>query len=313
MKSCPMFKVMCLIMFAFLLSHCASEQGVVKKPPAEMPSVVRLPAIEKISLVEGGNYSRVLVEGSDPMALPFYKLLRDPLRIAIDIPDVDLKQVKSPLKVDNGTISDISATQYEGKGRIEIGLVQMTNYNIGREDRVLTIDVEKVTPVVEVKESPKEEAPVQVAEVILEPVKKEEATALPPPPPPAKKAKEVTDIRWEDKKDSVVFNILADGVVENYNTLQLDGPPRLVLDLWSVGSRYPQRSVALKSPFVQKMRLGRYPDKLRVVFDSAKPELPAYQVSRIELSEVGSPTGQEGRVRSGCWGRLNKTKHLPGC
>ncbi|MEI9478802.1 MAG: type IV pilus secretin PilQ [Deltaproteobacteria bacterium] len=283
MKSYPMVKMVFLIFLALFLSHCATQSSVVQSPPAETAAPAgKLSVIEKISLVEGGNYSRILVEGSEPIALPFYKLLTDPLRISIDIPNIDLKQVKAPIRVENGTIGDVSATQYNGKGRIEIGLVQMANYNISREDRVLTIDIEKVRPVAEVKEVPKEEGPVKVTEIPPEAPKKEEAPAPPPAAPPLKKAKEVVTFQWEDKKEFVVFNIVADGTIENYNAFKLDAPSRLVLDLWAVGTRYPQKSVTIKNPFIQKMRIGRYPDKLRVVFDSSKSEIPPYQINRID-------------------------------
>ena len=290
MKSYPMVTMVFLIVLALVLGNCAPQRSAVQSPAAEAPAPTgKISVIEKISLTEGANFSRILVEGSEPIALPFYKLLTDPLRIAIDIPNIDLKQVKTPIKVENGTIGDVSATQANGKGRIEIGLVQMANYNISREDRILIIDIEKVRPVAEAKEVPKAEAPaaeapkteepVKVTEIPPGAVKKEEAPA---PAPPLKKAKEVVTIQWEDKKEFVVFNIVADGTIENYNAFKLDAPSRLVLDLWSVDTRYPQKSVTIKNPFIQKMRIGRYPDKLRVVFDSSKSEVPPYQINRID-------------------------------
>jgi type IV pilus assembly protein PilQ len=293
MKSYPKVKLVFLIVLALIFSNCASQQSAVQPPPAAAPAAAeKVSVIEKISLIEGANFSRILVQGSEPIALPFYKLLTDPLRIAIDIPSVDLKQVKTPIKVDNGTIGDVSATQTNGKGRIEVGLVQMANYNISREDRILTIDIEKVIPVAAAKEAPKPEAPaaeapkpeepVKVSEIPPAPVKKEEPPAPPPAAPPMKKAKEVLTFQWEDRKEFIVFNIVADGTIENYNAFKLDAPSRLVLDLWSVDTRYPQKSVTTKTPFIQKMRIGKYSDKLRVVFDSSKPELPPYQINRID-------------------------------
>jgi type IV pilus assembly protein PilQ len=298
MTSYPKVKLVFLIVFALVFTHCASQQGTVQTRPAEAPAAAeRVSVIEKISLIEGANFSRILVQGSEPIALPFYKLLTDPLRIAIDIPSIDLKQVKTPIKVDNGTIGDVTATQTNGKGRIEVGLIQMANYNISREDRVLTIDIEKVKPVAATKEAPKPDAPkpeppvaeapkpeqaVKVSEIPAAPVKKEEPAAPPPAAPPLKKAKEVLTFQWEDKKDFMVFNIVADGTIENYNAFKLDSPSRLVLDLWAVDTRYPQKSVTTKTPFIQKMRIGKYSDKLRIVFDSTKPELPPYQINRID-------------------------------
>src|SRR4030042_4379441 len=128
MKSYPMVKVVFLVIVTLVLGSCAPQRSAVQTPPAEVPAPGgKISVIEKISLTEGANFSRILVVGSEPIALPFYKLLTDPLRIAIDIPNIDLKQVKTPIKVENGTIGDVSATQTNGKGRIEIGLVQMAN------------------------------------------------------------------------------------------------------------------------------------------------------------------------------------------
>jgi hypothetical protein len=106
--------------------------------------VVKVSAIQKISFIEEENYSRIQMEGSETLEPPFYKLLSDPLRIAIDVPNIDLKQIKEPIKIDSGTVSEVLTTQFDDKGRIEIGLTQMTNYNIFKEDKILIIDIEKV-------------------------------------------------------------------------------------------------------------------------------------------------------------------------
>ena len=119
--------------------------------------MVKVSTIQKISFTEEENYTRIQIEGSETIAPPFYKLLSDPLRIAIDVPNIDLKQIKSPLKIDNGTIGEVLTTQFDDKGRIEISLVQMTNYNISKEEKNLIIDIEKVKKVAEAKEVKKEE------------------------------------------------------------------------------------------------------------------------------------------------------------
>ena len=96
------------------------------------------------------------------------------------------------------------------------------------------------------------------------------------------KAKEVVNVLFEEKNDFITFNIIADGRLENYNSFKLDSPARLVLDIWGVGSRYPQKSIKMKNPFVKAVRIGQHPDKLRLVFDSSKPKLPPYQINRID-------------------------------
>jgi type IV pilus assembly protein PilQ len=243
---------------------------------------VKVSTIQKISFTEEGNYTRIQIEGSETIAPPFYKLLTDPLRISIDVPNIDLKQIKSPLKIDNGTIGEVLTTQLDDKGRIEISLVQMTNYNISKEEKDLFIDIEKVRKVEEAKEVKKEEEQSlkeTKAEAPAEDVKKEEPL---PTTPTLGKAKDVVKVLFEEKNDFITFNIIADGRLENYNSFKLDTPARLVLDIWGVGSRYPQKSIKIENPFVKAVRIGQHPDKLRFVFDSSKPKLPPYQINRID-------------------------------
>ena len=168
---------------------------------------VKVSAIQKISFTEEENYTRIQIEGSETIAPPFYKLLYDPTRIAIDVPNIDLKQIKSPLKIENGTIGEVLTTQYDDKGRIEIGLVQMTNYNISKEEKNLIIDIEKVKKIAEAKEVKKEEEPIKETKVNAPPSE----TKVNPPlrnrkkqnflrPRFVNKAKEVVNVLFEEKK-----------------------------------------------------------------------------------------------------------------
>jgi type IV pilus assembly protein PilQ len=43
-----------------------------------------------------------------------------------------------------------------------------------------------------------------------------------------------------------------------------------------------KNSFKVKNPLIKGVRIGRYQDKLRLVFDSQKPQLPPYQVNRID-------------------------------
>ncbi len=268
------------VVFLLFIAGCASKNAVVQTPkPDTSAPAVKVSTIQKISFTEEQNYTRIQIEGSEPIAPPFYKLLSDPLRIAIDVPSIDLKQIKSPLRIENGTIGDVLTTQYDDKGRIEISLLQMTNYNISNEEKDLIIDVEKVKKVEEAKGVKKEEESLKETKVeapVTEP-KKEESL---PTSPPLNKAKRVVNVLFEEKKDFIIFNILADGKIENFNAFKLDSPARLVLDIWGVDTR--KTSFKVKNPLIKGVRIGHYQDKLRLVFDSQKNQLPPYQVNRID-------------------------------
>jgi len=264
----------------FFMAGCSTKTALTKSPTSDTSApAVKVSTIQKISFTEEQNYTRIQIEGSEPIAPPFYKLLSDPLRITIDVPNIDLKQIESPLRIENGTIGDVLTTQYDDKGRIEISLLQMTNYNISNEEKNLIIDVEKVKKAEEIKEVKNEEEALKETKVeapASQP-KKEEALTT---PPPLNKAKKVIDVSFEERKEFVIFNILADGKIENFNAFKLDSPPRLVLDIWGVDTR--KNSFKVKNPLIKGVRIGRYQDKLRLVFDSPRAQLPPYQVNRID-------------------------------
>ena len=282
MRRSQILKMTFWVAFLIFVTGCATGNALVQSSKSDPPTpTVKVSSIQKISFTEEENYTRIQIEGSETIASPFYKLLSDPTRIAIDVPNIDLKQIKSPLQIENGTIGEVLTTQYDDKGRIEISLVQMTNYNISKEEKNLIIDIEKVKKVAEAKEVKKEEVPLKETKVEPPPAepKKEES---PPTPTVVNKAKEVANVLVEEKNESVTFNIIGDGRIENYNSFKLDAPARLVLDLWGVESRYPKKSMKINNSFVKAVRFGQYPDKLRLVFDSSKPELPSYQINRMD-------------------------------
>ena len=282
MRRFQILKITFGMMLLLWITGCATENALVQTPKPDTPApLTKVSTILKISFTEEENYTRIQVEGSETIAPPFYKLLSDPLRIAIDVPNIDLKQIKGPLKIENGTIGEVLTTQYDDKGRIEISLSQMTNYNISKEEKNLIIDVEKVKKVVEAKEAKKEEEPIKEtkSEAPASELKKEEPL---PAPPPVNKAKDVVNVLFEEKNDVITFNIIADGRFGNYDSFKLDSPARLVLDIWGVGSRYPKKSIKMKNPFIKEVRIGQHPDKLRLVFDSSKPKLYSYQINRID-------------------------------
>ena len=142
MKSSQVFRLFCSFLLLLFAVSCASSTHLSRTPPMETPSQ-KLSKIQKIAFVEEGNYSRIRIEGSEPLTPPVSQLSSNPLRIVIDIPNIDLDQVKSPVEVNNGTIGSVTTTQYDDKGRVEVSLNQMTNYNISREGNDLIIDIEK--------------------------------------------------------------------------------------------------------------------------------------------------------------------------
>jgi len=294
MKSSLMAKMILLIAFLAFSYGCSTTRSFEQPSQPDAPAeVAKVSVIQSISFVEEENYTRIRIEGSNPIAAPFYKLLSDPLEISIDVPSIDLNQIKQPIRVDNGTISEIRTTQYDDKGRIEIGLVQTVNYNIAKEDKSLVIDVEKLKKSADTAEIKNEEERPKESEASPSPPSKEEvlptvpvvtappSESAPKPPETAQRAKEILNFLPQNKGDFLALDIIADGKIENYNFFKLDSPARLVLDIWEVDTRFPKKSIKVKNSFIREIRVGHHPGKVRLVFDSLKPQLPAYQINRM--------------------------------
>jgi type IV pilus assembly protein PilQ len=222
--------------------------------------------IREISFREEPTYTRVIVEGSEPLKYTFFKLLTDPLRIAIDIPGGEFEEVPVPIEVNNGTLTQINVGQYEGKGRIEIGLTRTVNYNITKVEKKLFVDVERLGPVEVAKEK------VEVTEEKLPP----EAARI------KAKAEKITHVTVDKGKKAVHVTLVADGKLGDYNSFKLENPPRLVIDVWNVKKEYPKDAVQVDHLLLKRVRVGTHPKKTRFVFDSARPQVPQFQINRVE-------------------------------
>ncbi len=271
----------CPLGFVFLICALGScARGPTKPMTPETMGGVSI-RIKEIRFQEEPNYTRVIIEGSEPLKYTFFKLLTDPLRIAIDVPNGEFEDIPVPIEVNNGTLTQINIGQFEGKGRIEIGLTQTVNYNITKVEKKLFVDVERVGVAEEAREK------VEVAEEKIPP----EAVKI------KAKAEKITQILVDKGEKVIHVTLVGDGKIGNYNSFKLGDPPRLVIDIWNVEKEYPKNLVQVDHPLLKRVRLGQHPKKARFVFDSARPQLPPFQIQRAEnrlvvslgITEEGPP------------------------
>ncbi|MFB0508345.1 MAG: type IV pilus secretin PilQ [Thermodesulfobacteriota bacterium] len=251
-----------LIFSIYALGSCA--RGPTKLMAPETLKGVPI-KIKEISFREEPNYTRVIIEGSEPLKYTFFKLLTDPLRIAIDVPNGEFEAIPVPIEVNNGTLTQIDIGQFEDKGRVEIGLTQTVNYNITKVEKKLFVDVERAG-VLEAKEK------MEVAEEKIPP----EALKV------KAKAEKITQIRVDKREKAVHVTLIADGKIENYNSFKLEKPSRLVIDIWNVKKEYPKNVIQIDHPLLKRVRVGKHPKKTRFVFDSTTPQVPRFQIHKAE-------------------------------
>lgn len=82
------------------------------------------------------------------------------------------------------------------------------------------------------------------------------------------------------------IELRASGRIENFKSLKLSKPERLVLDIPGARSNLAAKAQAIKKFGVSKLRVGMYPGYVRVVLESAGKVFPAYEASASETGLV---------------------------
>ncbi|GFE57140.1 AMIN domain-containing protein [Geobacter sp. AOG1] len=107
-------------------------------------------------------------------------------------------------------------------------------------------------------------------------------------PPPV-----VSDVR--SSKESI--EIVAQTAIERFTTFTLTNPGRLVIDIAPGESSMAAKEVAINRFGVRKLRVGRYPDKVRLVLDADRAVFPVHALQRVGsgLKIVFGPVAPAGR------------------
>jgi type IV pilus assembly protein PilQ len=233
-------------------------------------------SIEKIEVTETAQGARVAIEGSKSFEYTVFRQT-NPLRVIVDLPQARLGKLAGPVEIRDGTINVIQNRQVgppTSGARIEIGLDQMVEYDVASEGKFLYLIFGK--PAIPLPKELKAAA------------KKETEEKETPPAPPLKNARSLTALEISAKVDWVKVDILGDGLIPNYHTLQLSRPTRLVVDLPKLVNASGKKSINVGSRLLKDVRIGQHPDKVRLVFGIPEEKLPPYQLSREgqELSLV---------------------------
>jgi type IV pilus secretin (or competence protein) PilQ len=151
-----------------------------------------------------------------------------------------------PIPVSKGVVSEIVPSELEKEGknfaRVEIAMNNTAHYEVLPTENDLWID-------------------------------------FPKPLTAAKKAEKVFDVIIDDtNKDYTRVDVIADGIIESFNSFNLRKPTRLVIDFSKLTLLASVKERVSAGPLIKKVRLGKHPDYLRLVFESSLSELPAFEV-----------------------------------
>ncbi|WP_306533138.1 type IV pilus secretin PilQ [Geobacter sp.] len=260
------------------LCGCAASNAAVKSDTGATQTAARV--IRDIRVAGEGDNAQVIISADQPLAYTFYTVANPPKGV-IDLAQVEPGSFVAPMEINSGNIKRIVATPV-GEGetamtRVEVYLnrdVEMTAATDTSDKgtmRLSFVPPPAPVPAAVVAEpmAPQPVQPVQEAS----PQKPAEAAPTPAEQKPASAITAITPRKG-------FLEIQTTGDVADFKTFRLAKPDRLVLDIFGVKAAMAQKIVPVNSMGIGTVRVGAYPDKVRLVLDAAGGSLPALTVER---------------------------------
>jgi len=283
---------------------CAAKGTATGSAPPTLPKAEEQAAgvseqvtVLGVQISEDPLFSLVTMQTS---ARPNYNAfkLTDPLRIVVDIVDAIPSEDLKSLEVNNGVVTRIEFKKMEDSvsvmTRLVIGLVKMVDYtSIVKDDRVEirvakgSLNPEELAQLETASEAQAFEEPGETAQAtkpeLSEQLAEAEAVDIDEATPFSQEqqgiAQNLTMIDVSEDTESQIVNILADGNIDTYTETVLDNPPRLVIDIFGVSSAVGTKTLPGDGKTISHVRIGKHPDKTRVVLDMAGDLVPAYTIN----------------------------------
>ncbi len=227
--------------------------------------------VQKIEVTGSGPGSRVVIEGSTPFEYTVFKG-SNPVRVIVEMPKAQLGKLAGPIEVRNGTVNVIRSRQTEYGARVEIGLDQSVDYQVLEEANSLYIELaaSSLSGPAEIKAQAAPPAPTPAAAPVA-PEKPKEAAA---------EGRAMKEVAVSEKGDFLEVELKGGEGLADYRYFQLDRPPRLVVDLPKVTNATSKKMIEVSNPLLKDIRLGQYPEKLRLVFTFPGNHVPPFQMAK---------------------------------
>jgi type IV pilus assembly protein PilQ len=241
---------------------------------------VQLAEIESIQATGEGEAAELLIKLSAPAVYTSYKTT-DPLRLVLDLSQTTPGALTAPLVIDKGNFRNITVTRFD----TDAGVLTRVTIELAHD----------AVPVISASQARAGELRIgfhpQPSQSTGSEQEAGDAAAAPPAPassPAAagQAADGAPSVVREHLLKAVTVNngsivLAVEGGVQEFKSFRLTSPERFVLDLFNVGNALPDRFIPLHvGGSVASARIGVYPDKVRIVFDSLQAPFPETTVSR---------------------------------
>jgi type IV pilus assembly protein PilQ len=288
-----------LMLVLLLAVGCAAPGSQVKA--TDGPDAAA--AVVTVTGEEMPDRVRLNIEGNTTLAYTVFRL-SEPLRLIVDLADTDVSGLDSDIPVAMGNVDNVTTVQFDeeaGKiGRLEITLLELWEYETSRTDNTIVVDFLKPVSVVEGDEvSPAEvEAAAEVEPVVADEPKVEVVELTLPSESGSEEAMEaeakveaemvapgepaafINSVLFEESAGTMRIEFVGDGQIRRYETISLDGPARIVLDISGVAKGFAPSRIPVEMGGVSRIRVGEHydDDRLRFVMDVDGGEVPPFTV-----------------------------------
>ncbi|WP_049759642.1 type IV pilus secretin family protein [Pelobacter propionicus] len=270
-----------------------------------------LAAIESITVLGEGSAAELVIKLSAPTTYTSYRTT-SPLRLVIDLSQSGQGAIMAPVVLNSGNFKAVTVSSYD----TDAGVLTRLDVELVKDaDAVLSVSKEKPTEIrvsFPSLSSPITETPVSAAvtdnSVVTgnsSPQPQETTAAIPEPVPSAQSATIRALTAVSVKNNAIVLAI--DGGVGEFTAFRLSKPDRFAIDLHGVKSVLASRLFSVNAFGVSSVRLGLYPDKVRVVLDAVDGALPkvvaektneGIRVAPMDTSSVSVATRGDGATAS---------------
>ncbi len=285
-----------LVTFFIVTSLLAVSPQVVFS--AEQQETKKLASIESIVPSGNGPYTELKIRLTSPATYTSYKTLT-PLKLIIDLSQVTQGNISAPIVVNKGNFKKVTVSRFDTDAgvltRVEIELVEDSEAvisTIPTNPRYLKVsfpalaDISSSATKKDVdKPTVSEAVPINVTEAAPVTVTKSAptvATEVAPANAADVAFRNLTAISVNNNK----ITLSLDGLINDFKSFRLNNPERFVVDLMKVRSGLPSRLLPLNASGVASARIGLYPDKVRVVFDSVNGTFPEATAAKNDSAVV---------------------------
>lgn len=287
---CMVFALVITVFFAVIEASCAetvrdSAQIAQKK----------LSTVEAIEVIGEGSAAELVIKLSAPATYTSYKTT-SPLRLVIDFSQTIKGDITSPLTINKGNFRNVTVNRYD----TDAGALTRVDVELDKDvDAVLSVSKENpglvrisfpllanMSSTPEKESNSKSVSPSPDSKsVVSENVKSPAPSLIPEHQVPRGRFLAGLYV----KEDAIVISV--NGGVDEYKTIRLSKPERLVIDLFGIKNSLESRIIPINKFGVSSARLGIYPDKLRIVFDTVDGRFPETNVIKSAQGLILSAKG----------------------